>query len=614
MTSGNRDSPVAIRSSAASRRIRKPINCEACRRSKLRCDRRKPCNTCIRRALGDACTYVRVTGEITPQGHNQIRHPDTTQAHPRGTPRTVSSVLLPSPQVVPTTNLDSQREDGQNSRFHWDDVLLRPTNEAIDTITTQPETSFPFPPTTRSPIEGLLSILPSASCCDYLVTRFFTHVSPLFNVVHGPTFQQQYTAFLRSPEQTNLAWLGLLFVVCSLTLLTLDEGDPILHEISRHQQQAASVLDLSNQFRRAATTCLAHDSFLTHHNLNTLEALLLLIYAICHLEGVERGWTLLGIALNIGIALKCHITSPGLGQTERERRHRLWSGILMLHTYQAILYRDIDLSGLLKIPATVPAEIDTGNLTDDASRTTGHGSQMTLMKFKIRLFELSTKVCSHLSGTSLNDEPALNSLDAAIQQEQTDWDSAFLIDGMPSILDTTSYAHWCILQTYAHQLYLLLHKPFHHQRSGTFRTQSRQKCIESSVALLDLYRQFYELPRLKSYRWLLNGMTSFNALQASVALSSCLLGVPTLPEYEDYIKSIDATMDRMKELQVSSPVCVKAYPILRKLHQQLTSEHTMRPEPRGIVDDEFWEWIDGVDWSNFDSIDLGFPNDFPENV
>lgn len=55
--------------------------------------------------------------------------------------------------------------------------------------------------------------------------------------------------------------------------------------------------------------CLATDNFMWQHNLQILQCLILLIYAINHARG--PAWALLGTTLNIAIATRCHV-DPGL--------------------------------------------------------------------------------------------------------------------------------------------------------------------------------------------------------------------------------------------------------------------------------------------------------------
>ena len=224
------------------------------------------------------------------------------------------------------------------------------------------------------------------------------------------------------------------------------------------------------------------------------------------------------------------------------------------------------MSFLLDSNSSSPIEIDLMNDGDITRTSLSNASgRASIMKYKLRLFALSTKICSHTWDTEQSCENEIDVFNAAIANEQQQWDVHYLADGAPSILDTASYAHWCILQTYAHQLYLLVHRPFYRSRSSHFRTLSKEKCLESSMSLMDLHRQLCEVPRLRNYRWLANGMTSFNAFQGAVALASCLLDRPDTAQQDRYMEAFGATIDRIGNLQASSPVCAKTYPVLRNL-------------------------------------------------
>jgi hypothetical protein len=274
------------------------------------------------------------------------------------------------------------------------------------------------------------------------------------------------------------------------------------------------------------------------------------------------------MALNIGIALRCHVDSKQteLNCIEVERRRRCWAGILLLHTYQAIIFQDVETSWLMKIPAVMPADVNDKDIHEHiVVRSSSQPTQMSVMIFKLRLFQLSTRVCDYLSELPKLDKTTLARLDAEIAIEQRKWDSTLLSGGRPSILDTSSYAFWAILQLYAHQLYLLIHTPFCRSKHN-FRPESRSKCILSSTAMLDFHQQFCELPRLRCYRWNVYGMMSSYALHGAVALASCLLdwSDKTL-ESVPYRAAFDSALVRFEKLQDRSPICKKAYPILRHL-------------------------------------------------
>jgi hypothetical protein len=238
----------------------------------------------------------------------------------------------------------------------------------------------------------------------------------------------------------------------------------------------------------------------------------------------------------------------------------------MLHTYQAITFQDIDIGYLLNIPATMPADVNDMDVQENiVISSSTRPTQMSVTMFKLRLFRLSSRLCRHLS--SRIDRNLLTGLDAEIAEEQRRWDTTFLIDGSPSLLDTSSYAHWCILQMYAHQLYLLLHRPSCLRRSNVhFLPASRKKCLTSGAALIDLHRQFLELHRLRHYRWYVYGLTGSYAIHGAVALASCILDdVNGNTDSAPYRAIFDAAVQRVESLQSLSPVYEKAYPVLRHL-------------------------------------------------
>lgn len=446
-------------------------------------------------------------------------------------------------------------------------MLQRPCPDDYGPSSTQHDSRFPLSFGLAIPTTALIAKLPPTECCDYLVSKYYSHCSPLFKVIHGPTFQDQYIMFQRDQNNVPLSWLAVLFVVCSMGLNTIEANDPVILEWLSNQQNncAQDTLALSRSLRSAALSCLAQDQFLIHHDLNTLEAVLLLIYSICHIEGVEHGWTLLGMALNMGIALRCNKYVQKPADDEQLRRRQCWAGILMLHTYQGLVFRDVDISILLNIGARAPSEAPDVEDQADPIMASHSPQNLGLIEYKIRLFRLSSQLCSHISKSKLTYSARLEQFEQQVVAEQGCWDESFLVHGSPGILDTASYAHWCILQTYAHQLYLLIHRPFHRSLSPHFRPQSRNACLKSGRALLDLHGEFCNLPRLRNYRWLVYGMTSFNALQGAIALASCLIDSSADVDVLDAREALDAMAARMEMLRERSPVCRKVYDIVRQL-------------------------------------------------
>ncbi|KAL4901482.1 hypothetical protein BDW74DRAFT_170180 [Aspergillus multicolor] len=545
------------------RRNRRAVNCEECRRAKLRCDRQHPCGACKRRKREASCSY-------------EIRSMPTT---PGNAPLGQSSI-----------SSSSQQPDlvGSESSSHCETVLERPGPEQEDAH----DALSPLSINPRLSPQEIIDSLPPKSCCDYLLSHFFRIIAPLFPILHGPTFQKQYTTFMQRPHEVDLHWLALLFALCSLSLNTLDENDSRLAgswtSLPSSPTQAPATLSLSRRLLRTAMTCLLQDEFFI--------------------------W----MALNIGIALRCNVASPNPNPIDTERRRRCWAGLLTLHTYQAVLFRDVDMSYLLSIKTVPPADVDDSDVTEQGITQRPHHTEpthMSVIMAKLRLFRLSTQICRHISSPLRLDQSLLQEFDAAIAAEQKQWDATYIPDGSPNILGSNSYAYWCALQTYAHHLYLLLHRPFAHPKAPCFRSASRQRCIDSSMALISIHRQLYEAPILRNYTWLLSGVISLKALHAAVALSSCLQDLPpdvdqdTDPGYDLHSlrREVEGLVGRMHDLSRKSNICLRAYRILRRLHMaQAETENPPTENTDTPFGDPFDNLTDIREWMDSDLINWNF--------
>ncbi|PYH66957.1 uncharacterized protein BO88DRAFT_427550 [Aspergillus vadensis CBS 113365] len=524
----------------AIRRKRKAVNCEECRRSKLQCDRQHPCGACKRCKRESTCSYEAPSD--SPVSSKIRRYPMTTSASSALSGGAGSSTAPTRKGAISSTSESEQT------------ISERPVPEEDVNDTLSPLSISP-----RIPLQEMIDSLPPKSCCDYLVSHLFKHISALFPILHGSTFQKQYTTFMQRPQDVDLPWLALLFALCSLSLNTLDGSDPRLtcvwSQLPSNLMQPTSTVYItvfvSRRLLRTAMTCLLHGDILIRHTFSTFEALLM---------------SLLGMALNIGIALRCNVEQKNLGTIETVRQRRCWADLVTLHTYQGMLFRDFDMPYLLSIQVPQLADVNDVDITNEGivQQSCSEPTQMSVMMAKLRLFRLSTPICHHTSGPSCLDQQAL-------PEDQKQWDAAYLVDGSPNILDSNRYAYWCVLQTYAHHLYPLLHQPFHHSKA--------ERCISSSAALISLLRQLYEAPMLRNYFWLLSG---------------CLHD-DTEHNLEAFRKEIASLIARMKDLPGRSHICLRAYRILRHLHSETPFENLYED----LTDIREWMDLDLIDW-NFD--------------
>ncbi|KAI0975075.1 hypothetical protein F4678DRAFT_317006 [Xylaria arbuscula] len=614
------------------RRPRKPISCEPCRHSKLRCDRKTPCVSCIRRKCVGSCVYERPPGVDQRPEHMEPRpEPTPTLRQPPMEHSAAGDIqpalIAPGPVDLSSTPNDHGSASSTDLRDRraltherWEEVLQRPMNTdepsafAVDDAESRtPGTCFPFPLEPQLSRNDLLAMIPPAQSCDYLISRFFMYMSQFFPILHGPTFQKEYVSFVGDPSTVDFSWLALLFMLLSLGLHTLDYEDTRPDRLKLNTSPSQDLTMTTRSYREAAMICLSKDQFLTRYRLSTLQALLLIVYEICHEEGVERGWTMLGIALNISIALHCNAEfgPPGLSCLEIERRRRCWAGLLSLYAYQIVSYPGVDMLFLTNVKAAMPADVNDADIREDSiSQSSRRPTQMSVMIFKIRLFQLSIRICRHLKGPNKFDEKTRDLFDDEIMEERRQWNTLFPTDDdVPSLLDFSSFAHWS-LQFHGHHLLLLIHQPFCRPRSNPscFRQQSRAKCIKSGAALLKLHQRFWEIPRLRPCRWTLHGLHSFYAVHGAVALASCLLEEEShVSDSLQYRDTFITAVNRTEALQHRSPICMKAYPILSQLQTLLFPEQYGWPNPpNSTLLETFDTWADNLQWLNPETVDWNF--------
>jgi hypothetical protein len=372
-------------------------------------------------------------------------------------------------------------------------------------------------------------------------------------------FEEEYTTSLDHIHEMSLSWIALLFVVLSLGVTTMQDNNPLLSDIGR--QNEGNVSKLSNRYRSAALQCLSADGFFWRYNIHTLQALILLIYAINHSQG--SALPLLGTAYNIALGLGCHVDPDqfGLEPADCEERRRLWAALMMLHTIQNVSLGSYDLN--IKSDVKMPADVDDVDI--GKSPVPNRPTQMSYLLFKFRLYELTARICRK----ALVESPQITDiwdLDNEIQSEQWIWETKYMSDMMTESLPLHHQVQLYILQGYANQLTLLLHRPLFHSSK---HENSRIRCMKAAKDMLELHETMFNTASFLPYRWYINGLGSFYAFHACVVLIAVL--EDTSQDDHDLIRdSLQRCLARFKSSCENSAICRQAGTILGELLYVLT--------------------------------------------
>ncbi|KAE8143691.1 fungal-specific transcription factor domain-containing protein [Aspergillus pseudotamarii] len=592
---------------------RLPLSCENCRQRKIRCigSGHSPCQTCARRGYASSCRFKRQTPLVGANA--QIIQPQ--QSDPSlglmGNVASLEDLLkqnialttallsqkgqsrLPSPissPEVPSSLQPSLEEKplhgplpsrtGRLVVSTSNHVRFAPSHDIGDSdlleAMQEPASSFPvgfpfFSEQSGSVSDEVLDLLPPLLHLEELKSTYFRVFSPLFHVLHDPTFHTKYQAFKRNPRSTPLAFVGLLFVILSLAVTALDDNHLVLTDLGHGVSPHANVRSLSAKYRSAAMRCLAADNFMVRHNLCTVQCLVLLIYAMNHAQ--EPAWSLLGTTLHIAVAIGCAVDPDHLNvdRIQAEERRRCWAALRMLYTIQNTCLGNL-MPFRVEANVALPADIEddelvTGSPSPRNDSVDTPPTQMTYLLYKFRLYDLAVDICQLPASIQAHDHAMIETLDVKITQEQECHQARFTTR---LILKPYDQAHFYILTIYTNHLMLLLHR----SQLNTVDNKSCEKCLKAATGTLSKFEALCSTPEFGSYRWYMDGLGSFYAFFAITTLL-VLLGNPQ-HETEcnpETVVLLVRCVEKMKGSASRSSICQKAVDIVDPIVQCLTSGH-----------------------------------------
>lgn len=107
---------------------------------------------------------------------------------------------------------------------------------------------------TASEVE-LRAELPAKTAITTLVSRYFNSLDTAASIIHGPTFQQQLRAHWQDPSKSSIMWIGLLYSMLCLAMLSYHKvGDEPLEWRERS-------LDLAAEYRLRTVQCLVEADY-----------------------------------------------------------------------------------------------------------------------------------------------------------------------------------------------------------------------------------------------------------------------------------------------------------------------------------------------------------------
>ena len=240
----------------------------------------------------------------------------------------------------------------------------------------------------------------------------------------------------------------------------------------------------------------------------------------------------------------------------------------MLYTIQSAIMGNPDPTFRTSSSVKLPADVNDTDITLTMIQDPMAGpTQMSYLLFKFSLYNLTNQICRETFSSFEPRNSVIQNLDQQICLAQETWDGRYIADSTFEALPTHHAVHLHILHAYAHQLFLLLHRPFFARSilGLEIPNESQIRCIASAEALLDIHRILVTTPEYRLYMWYTNGLGSFHAFHAAAVLAVALLMPIYRPQYRKFRGMLEDTLGRFEKMARRSKICEKGSRILRFL-------------------------------------------------
>ena len=511
---------------------------------RLKCDRARPCDTCVKRGLSLSCAYVSSDKSSGPR-NDRCRPPSNDKlqervgqlealvaAHINDKGAKESSANL----NFATSDLGSIPQEDRSAAAgapkgrisvgdtettwvegdHWTAILdgigeLKDSLEITQNLSTdQSDAAHSVGPDllmgASRHIEqtDIFACIPPRAVADRLVSQFLKSIEIAPMILHLPTFLDEYEHFWTHKEQTPIMWTGLLFAILSLALHQQNCGLESSPFALKAQESVVDSLRLAPLFRDKAAQCLILGNY-TRPTRYVIEALLLYMHVeYFRSKDTQTGlWIMLGMTIRLALRMGYHRDGsdfPQITPFHAEMRRRIWCVIFMMDAGASAQYGLPRMAPVSQINVSEPLNLLDEDLHPDMStlplvRPEAVNTPVQYFVAKNRIMAVYGKIYEMKAVTQPPEYSKVLELDSSLQSAYENIPDPLVIRAMSKTLTDSPII---ILQRiYVALLYFkskcILHRPYLFSSSSNQRHRySHTACMDSALEILQIQGVLYE--------------------------------------------------------------------------------------------------------------------------
>ncbi len=363
-------------------------------------------------------------------------------------------------------------------------------------------------PTTEG---DLRAELPPKSTVLTLCGRYFNSMDNAVNIIHAPTFNAQLRSHWQNPSKTPVMWLGLLYSVMCLAMLSYHKVGDEPPEWKGHAMELASL------FRVRTVQCLVTADY-TRPVEHTVETMILYVFGEYSTRwDADLGLWLIGsLITRVAYRMGYHRDAkwfPSITPFQAEMRRRTWALVRMC---------DVMFSHQVSLPSMIyDHDCDTQlplNIFDEEfgpntkvlppSRPNSEATPISYMIIKVKLcLELGNILqATNRVGKPISYDDILR-FDKRLREVKSDLPSHLKLQPLEGSQDplTLIIARFNIDILYQKIMCILHRKYLSRAKVNTRYAYSRRSAIEASMATLHhlqtLNKESQATGRLRSIKW-----------------------------------------------------------------------------------------------------------------
>lgn len=513
------------------------LSCTECHRRKAKCDRKVPCELCIKRGVAHKCKW-----EAKPTKRELATKRRLTDNISPSQPTDIAPLAFEYPLKSEVgIYIDSEPVE-----------ITHSLGDFINSVSRNPQlVSLPDSSDADILAKAFSERLPPKEIASQLVKNYFEECNWLPQSLYEPVFHESYDKLWCHFLPPNpLQCLALTFRILSFSLLFLPpDAKALVKTVGR------SKLDLMEHYHNISLKAQAASLEREPTTIERIQTLHMHSSWLKNQGKANEAFMTIGDAVKYGQAIGMHREIPGkYSPIETQLRRKVWT---IVYTYDRML------SVILSRPyfindqhcdALPPWNLEWEEVGIITERPLTDVTTSSFAIYEYTLVQLGAKIADACFGPKPPTYATVLQMDQELQKFEATLppglhpripDNLEAVARVDSKIPTLRYCR-AMLSLTINTLRIHLHRAYFLHRNTKKYTFSSYVCLQSALRILDIQRRVRKVCSKTQYRWF---WLSFDLLDCSIIVAVAIASEPHGPNAKRLRGELDSALEMLEMIQ-----------------------------------------------------------------